>query len=264
MMTLKHGLSGLMTNIIKNLLCCLALVGVLTSHAFADEKPIYRVGIENVDYYPMFTKKEERNKTGFLIEVMELFAQQRGIEFEYIHLPITRFDEWYQRDNIDFRLPDNPLWNQNTHNLIYSEDIIKLGSDTVVLKKNQSTPMSNLKVIGSLYGFVPASHWRERVNSGNTTFIYENSMRVLIHMLAKGMVDGLDVNLSVVHHYAKELGYDTDDFAVSSKAPNYRYTYALSTISHPEIIKDFDAFLVTSHNEISLLKQRKDIFDSKQ
>ena len=263
-MTLKHGLSGLMTNIIKNLFCCLMLVGVLTSHAFADEKPTYRVGIENVDYYPMFTKKEERNKTGFLIEVMELFAQKRGVKFEYIHLPITRFAEWYQQDNIDFRLPDNPLWNQNTHNLIYSEGIIKLRSDTVVLKKNQSSPMSNLKVIGSLYGFVPASHWKERVNSGKTKFIYENSMRVLIHMLAKGMTDGLDVNLNVVQHYAKELGYDTDDFVVSSNAPSYQYAYALSSMDHPEIVKDFDDFLINSQNEISLLKQRKSIFDSKQ
>lgn len=253
-----------MTNLIKYLLCCLLLIEGLSASVLASEKHIYRVGIEDIEYYPMFTTKEERNKTGFLIGVMELFAKQRGVKFEYIHLPITRFEEWYRQESIDFRLPDNPIWNTNNDKLVFSADILQLPSHTVVLKKNQSTPVSNLKFLGSLHGFMPAFHWEERIKSGKTQFTFKSSIRVLIQMLVKGMVDGLDVNISVVHHYAKELGYNTDDFVESTEAPIFQYTYALSTMSHPEIIKDFDAFLVASQNEINLLKQRKNIVEVKQ
>jgi polar amino acid transport system substrate-binding protein len=239
-------------------------MGVFAVSVQAEDKPIYRVGIEDVDYYPMFTKKGDRYKTSFLIDVMELFAQKRGVKFEYIHLPISRFEEWYQQDSIDFRLPDNPMWNTNTENLVFSGDIIELRADTVVLKKNQHKPVSTLKVLGSLYGFVPGAHWGNHINTGRTKFVFESSMPVLVGLLKREMVDGLDVNLTVVHHHANELRYNTDDFVASTEAPNVQYTYALSTIAHPEIIKDFDAFLVASQNEISLLKQRKDIFDSKQ
>ncbi len=239
-------------------------MAVFSASVQAEDKPIYRVGVEDVDYYPMFTKKGGRYKTSFLIDVMELFAQKRGVKFEYIHLPITRFEEWYQQDSIDFRLPDNPIWNVNTENLVFSGDIIELRADTVVLKKNQHKPLSTLKVIGSLYGFMPGPHWKNRINSGKTKFVFESSMPVLVGLLKRGMVDGLDVNLTVVRHHAKELGYNKDDFVASTEAPSIQYTYTLSTITHPEIIKDFDAFLVASQNEISLLKQRKDIFDSKQ
>lgn len=239
-------------------------MAVFIASVQAEDKPIYRVGIEDVDYYPLFTKKGDRYKTSFLIDVMELFAQKRGVKFEYIHLPITRFAEWYQQDSIDFRLPDNPMWNINTENLVFSDDIIELRADTVVLKKNQHKPVSTLKVLGSLYGFMPGAHWKNRINTGKTRYVFENSMPVLVGLLKREMVDGLDVNLTVVHHHANELGYNTDDFVASIEAPNIQYTYALSTMAHPEIIKDFDAFLVASQNEISLLKQSKDIFDSKQ
>lgn len=253
-----------MVNLIKIIFSCLLLVSVSSACVEAEDKPTYRVGIEDVDYYPMFTKKGDRYKTSFLIDVMELFAQKRGVKFEYIHLPITRFGEWYQQDSIDFRLPDNPIWNVNTKNLLFSGGIIELRADTVVLKKNQYKPLSTLNVIGSLYGFIPGPHWKNRINTGKTKLVFESSMPVLVRLLKKGMVDGLGLNLTVVHHYAKEMGYDTDDFVASTETPNIQYTYTLSTMAHPEIIKDFDAFLVASQNEISLLKQRKDIFDSKQ
>lgn len=252
-----------MRNTIKKLACFVLLLCAFTTSALSNEEKVYRVGLEDVDYYPMFTKIDERSKTSFLVDVMELFAERNGLKFEYIHLPVTRFDEWYQQDDIDFRIPDSPIWSVKTDNLVFSQGIIKLRADTVVLKQDESKPLSSLKVLGSLYGFVPGPHWRDHISAGRTKFIYESSMSVLVRMLKKGMIDGLDVSIFVVHHYAKHLGYKPEDFVASSQAPSTHFSYQLSTMSYPEIIKDFDAFLVASQNEISMLKQRKNIFDVK-
>ena len=248
------------------LVSCLAVCTLFANTSVAAEQElmqqqIYRVGVEDIDYYPMYSDKSALDNPGFLIDVLEIFAKQHNIKFEYIHLPTTRFHEWYQKENIDFRLPDHSLWNSGNEGLVFSEDIINLRADTVVLKENRKLPESEIRTIGTLYGFIPGPQWASRIEENNIEFVYEGSTRILIRMLKKGLIDGLDLNIHVVKHYATELDYDANDFALAKHAPSTQFSYQLSTTSHPDIIRQFDAFLENAKNEIAALKRANNIYN---
>ncbi|MAI64638.1 MAG: hypothetical protein CL600_07175 [Alteromonas sp.] len=144
---------------------------------------------------------------------------------------------------------------------MFSEDIINLRADTVVLKENRKLPESEIRTIGTLYGFIPGPQWASRIEENNIEFVYEGSTRILIRMLKKGLIDGLDLNIHVVKHYATELGYDANDFALAKHAPSTQFSYQLSTTSHPDIIRQFDAFLENAKNEIAALKRANNIYN---
>ncbi len=96
------------------LVSCLAFCTLFASISVAAEQElmqqqIYRVGVEDIDYYPMYSNKSALDNPGFLIDVLEIFAKQHNIKFEYIHLPTTRFHNGIKRKISTFAFPTTPF-----------------------------------------------------------------------------------------------------------------------------------------------------------
>lgn len=73
------------------IVCVLVMSSWLSGMVYAaDDKKIYRIGVEDINYYPIQDFKHEPDR-GVIKDIMDAFSQQAGIEFEYIPLPIQRF-----------------------------------------------------------------------------------------------------------------------------------------------------------------------------
>lgn len=54
------------------------------------EDVVYRVGVEDLSYYPMMDFSEQ-DSTSILKQIMNDFAEAEGVTFEFIPLPIQQF-----------------------------------------------------------------------------------------------------------------------------------------------------------------------------
>ncbi|WP_088332474.1 hypothetical protein [Lacimicrobium sp. SS2-24] len=227
--------------------------------AHAHEQRVYRIGIEDLDYYPLFSSEHGHSAEdfGLLRQILERFARRQGIEFDYVSLPITRFNHWYREKHIDFRLPDNPLWNGSDElDLHYSDALFEFFPTTVVLKSHENLPFEQFQRLGILYGFTPSTHWQQRIESGDVTLVRDRSIRVLVRLLYMGAIDGLDLHQTAVAHYASELGFDPSQLVVAAKAvPESAVAYQMSTLHHEPLLASLNDYLVQEVEEINQLKR---------
>lgn len=213
----------------------------------------YRVGVEDYSYYPLYDFTQDR--PNLLKDVLNKFAEQHQIKFEYVPLPIRRFKSWYSKAKIDFRAPDNPYWRHDKKaKVIFSEPIHWISAGTVVLKSQRVKPMQEFEVVGIFNGFVPAEHWREALGDKKIDLVQASSVKLLTQYLFKGMVDGINNDIDTIRYEATLLGYDTSQLVVSETVPKVPFAYSLSTINHPEILEKFNQFLIEQSAQIASIK----------
>ena len=237
------------------------LTTLLVHASSVEDQTVYRVGVEDIDYFPLFTQAGTIPDQGYLIELMKLFSKHKGYQFEFVRLPIARFPDWYNNNDIDFRIPDNPLWTQPPNDLMFSDGLLNLDTVIVTLEDKQENELVTFKTIGTIQGFTPSPYWQKQLDRHRIKFVYENSMKVLIQLLVNGIVDGLDANLTVAQHYAQQLGHSPQRFVMANSSPVEHFEYHLSTIEHPKVIEQFNQFLEDNPSLIQGLKSRYQLQD---
>lgn len=221
---------------------------------------VLRIGVEDHAFYPLFSFAEGERKEGALEIILDRFAEQHDVTFEYVPLPITRFKHWYEQEHIDFRVPDNPIWHsQLQESLEFSEPMLRLSQSTVVLTENQSLSMEEFERLGTLYGFTPSEHWQKRIDSGELELMTDSSIKLLVRMLYNGVVQGLDLELSVVKHYAAKLGYNPEQLALASGIQKDSIGYHMSTLKYPSLLQQLNQFISVHRDQIQALLDAKGI-----
>lgn len=217
------------------------------SDVLANERKVYRIGVEDVDYLPLMSSRQDGSYQGVIVDILEGFAQEAGLTFQYIPLPITRFDTWYKQDDIDFRFPDHQVWQPDKkEGLFFSVDVIEMKQQLVILRKNEQLRASQVSRIGTLYGFSLGHYWQVMVDDRKLNVISDPSMSVLVRMLFNESLQGLDLEIAVVKHYAKQLNLDPDRLTYAKNIPTIPLHYRLSTKRHTQVLNQFNEY-VTKH-----------------
>ncbi|CAD5281911.1 conserved exported hypothetical protein [Alteromonas sp. 38] len=210
-----------------------------------------RVGVEAMNYFPVmdFTTTPHR---GLLSDIMADFGDVHHISFEFIPLPLQRFNHWFEDNAIDFRLPDNPRWTQSgTPGLIYGEALITVCDTSVVLAENSDMPMDEVTRLGLLNGFTPAEKWQEKRSDGTLTIANERSVRILTRMLLKGLVDAIDLNIATIKSELVSQGLPEDLVAIAKNVPANGVKYRISTQSQPEVLTKLNRYVVENRESIN-------------
>ncbi|MCV2884984.1 hypothetical protein OE749_09775 [Aestuariibacter sp. AA17] len=244
------------------LLCCMsASLVAFTLFANPHDKegnphttdPItFIVGVEDIDYYPYYAFVDSPHNNGFLRTILEQFGKAHHYQFEFIPLPVKRFDHWYEESKIDFRLPDNPLWHgREQQSLIYSAPILTLSTGTVVPKIAQYRPLREFGVIGTITGFVASPHWADMSASNELEIVNDVTVRSLVRLLYEGVIEGIDIDLYTSRYYAREMGFDESQIVYAAHVPSLEVQYYLSTIKHNHVIEEFNQYLNEHQSEIA-------------
>lgn len=228
---------------------CISLGKVVQASTFV-------MGVEDVSYYPYFDFAS--GQPSFAQALFDQFAKDNGHQISYLPLPIKQFPKWLYEENIDFKFPDNARWQEtnNTHHLkiYFSNEIVAMTAGTLVLAKNEHQQEGFFKNIGTITGFHPTL-WLKQIELGQVTIYEDSSSKILVKYLVNGLVDGLDIDLAVANFGLQKLQIQ-EKLVINEKVAKQIYSYQMSTVKFPEIVREFNQWLVKRSKFVDALKTK--------
>ncbi|MDX5406569.1 MAG: transporter substrate-binding domain-containing protein [Chromatiaceae bacterium] len=219
------------------------------------------VGTEDLNFYPHYDFTST-DSTGFANQVLRLFAEHYGYKLIFQPLPVKRL--YYELDNlVDFIYPDNPNWAKyqgSQASRIFSEPLIYNLGTTLVLPANKQITLEQFRTLAVIHGFTPtawlALHGQYRFK------LYEvPNAASAVSLVLRGQLDGADVEYNVAQHILRQQQQE-DALVVAQNLPMTRVAFHLSTIRHPEVLQQFNHFLLSHQAEITALKQKYQLTDN--
>lgn len=236
------------------------------------EQSVFSIGVQDVAYYPLYDFHNKRDS--FSLAVLEEFAIQTGIQFNFVALPIKRTDAWLKEEKVDFLFPDNPLFNTSKtwhEDIIYSIGVTELISGVITHRDHMNWREKQIRKVGILLGFTSAL-WSKEIASGDVELVRHSSSMVLVQQLLHKHIDALEIDSSVVANHLTQLGKE-GNAKVNLNMRHMVYSLHLSTLKHSKIVDRFDKFLTKNqpfvkslydkyglteqHKMIQLVKQGK-------
>jgi hypothetical protein len=89
----------------------------------------------------------------------------------------------------------------------------------------------------------------------------ENTPTAAINVAAAGRADGVYLGTVVANHLMTDVIKKPGILVFDDKLPNMKMEYSLSSINHPELIKQFDDYLVKEKDTVAKLKAKYHIVE---
>jgi polar amino acid transport system substrate-binding protein len=215
----------------------------------------YSVGVEAIDYYPLYAGHEEEYN-GFSRALLDAFAKDSGYTFNYVPLPVARlFETFLTGDSLDFKFPDNEKWSQKAKedkNVVYSEPLVQYIDGVFILPDNKTMTVEDLKTLGIIRGFT-AWEYMDRIQSGSLQIEESNDYDAMLMKAVKGRVGGAYSSVVVIQDKLEIMG-ESGSLIFAAHLPHTRSAYHLSSIKHPKIIDDFNAWMRENADTLQSLK----------
>jgi len=235
----------------------LIIVSSFLTQALAEKSPRFVVGVEYLEYFPQYSYDPKQGYRGAYKAILDMFAEEKGYEFEYKALPINQLYHAFIQQKLDFKYPDNALWNTKGKDQVkvhYSEQVLEFTDGIMVLKNRYGSGLGNLKTLGIPKGFTP-NGYTALVQQNEILLQEGNALKDVLGMLLIGQVDGAYVNKSVAN-YQLDYKYHMAGRAIfDDTLPFIKDAYRLSSIKHPDVIREFNVFLQDHKSSINAIKK---------
>jgi quinol monooxygenase YgiN len=224
---------------------------------------VFVIGVEAVNYYPFYNfSNESNNKPSFTRELLETFFKAQGHQIRFLALPVKRFDKWYIENSIDFKFPDNVRWRESSQylNLSYSVPVVNLTAGTYVVKAKANIARDNVERLATIFGFFPTL-WYDKISDKSITLVEESSPLSVVKHVLYGNVEATNIDKNVINYNLLILNKEPDEIVLNENIKNEHYAYHFSSIRYPQIIKQFNEYLVRNHQLLADLKQKYGIIE---
>ena len=232
------------------------LASILLAFTLQASAKNFVIGVESLNYYPIYLGRGN-TYTGYARELLDEFGKASGHKFTYKPLPVKRLLSEFLAGNLDFKYPDNSKWAPNAkqgHAITYSDSTIEYIDGLMMLPANSAVNVNNLKSIGTLRGFTPWVYMDD-ISKGTLKVSETDTLKSLISMTESQRVQGAYINVVVARYYIKNELKKAGLLTFNADMPHARDHFVLSSIKHPEVVKEFNAFL---KNNVSLVGKLKD------
>lgn len=220
--------------------------------------PLYRVGVEDVDYYPIYALSADGQYRGYARDLLDLFAAHAQIQLRYVPLPVQRLYHEYWAGRLDLVFPDSPRWHEvgKPQGVItYSQPLLTFQDVMLVLPARLGQPLERFRKLGFVRGFTPWKFHAEMA-AGLVEIHRAPSPEGLIRMTLAGYIDGANMAQQVARYHLGQLERPDALVAEPRLLPSGDSHYYLSSIRHPELIQRFDAFLRSERQAVAALKAK--------
>jgi hypothetical protein len=160
-----------------------------------------------------------------------------------------------QKQNLDFKYPDDPNWKSNLKKgiqIYYSNGLLTYIDGTVVKKENMK---KKIKILGTVSGFTPWDYL-DLIKANKVKLKENRNLKSLLINTKKGFIDGAYVNVEVAKNICKKLGLKQDSLVFDESLPFTKSGYRVSTIKHPKIIQELNHFIVTHKKFIDDIRKK--------
>lgn len=212
----------------------------------------YVVGTENIGYYPHYNVNENGEYEGFGRDILDRFAADAGHTFVYKPLPVARLMDEHLKGNLDFKYPDNKNWSSGAREglkIYYSDPIVGF-IDGVAAPET----IDELNSLSTVNGFTAWAYF-DQINSGEIKLHKQSDIAQLIRFVLAGRAQGAYFNIDVLKYHLRESGQQ-GALKFQEHLPYDASNYHLSTLSHPEVIKEFNQWLSNNSDVVEALKDK--------
>lgn len=229
---------------------------LMSMQASADHKIRFIVGVEKLEYFPQYSYDPQHGYRGAYKAILDLFAKKRGYAFIYKAFPINDLYSEFIKKSLDFKYPDNALWNSQAKHHVqvyYSEQVLPFTDGVMVLKNRYGKGLNNLKVLGIPKGFTP-NGYAHLISNQEIVLAEGDELKDVLGQLLIGNTDGAYVNKSVANYQLLNKFKMSGRAVFDDTLPFTQDSYRLSSIKHPKVIKEFNAFLHGNRQKINDIK----------
>lgn len=219
---------------------------------------LYRVGVEDVDYYPIFALSADNQYRGYARDLLDLFASHAEIQLRYVPLPVRRLYHDYWAGRLDLVFPDSPRWHEDGKPqaaITYSQPLLTFQDVMLVLPDRLGQPRERFRKLGFVRGFTPWKFHAEMA-AGEVEIHRAPSPEGLIRMTLAGYIDAANMARQVARYHLGQLERPDALVAEPGLLQSGDSHYYLSSIRHPELIQRFDAFLRSERQAVAALKAK--------
>jgi ABC-type amino acid transport substrate-binding protein len=240
----------------KRAACVLACLWLSAGFAHAGSRDLV-IGVEELDYYPAYSWRNGEY-VGAARDIFDAFAKARGYRFTYRAMPIKRLYVELLSDGIDFKFPDNPEWNSEAKvgkDLVYSNPVIAYVDGVSVRAENVGKGPDSIRTLGTVAGFTPFS-WLGRIRAGQVQLRENPRMDQLLKQVVLDRVDGAYASVAVMNYYLDHMLGMPGALVFDPALPHSRDHYRLSTVRHPEVVAEFNAWIAANQALVAAIKER--------
>ena len=222
--------------------------------AFAEK---FIIGVEDNRYLPHYAFENGEYK-GFGRDVLDAFFQSANYDFKYRAFPVARLFRSFVNAEVDFKYPDNAMWSmalKQDKPIVYSDPVIAVIDGVNVLPENKNRGPENIKLLGTIRGFT-TSNWLQRIKDETVILSENDSIILLIQQTIMGRIDGTYANIDVIQYLLNNTLKKPNALQFDPSLPHTRTHYHLSSIKHPEVIEEFNAWMKDNQDLILRIKQK--------
>jgi hypothetical protein len=223
--------------------------------AQAEEK-VFVVGVQDIENYLPYSEYKEGNYLGFNRKLLDMFAKSKGYRFVYKPLPLMRLYRDYILGQFDFKYPDNVYWSADIKTgvqIYYSKPVVTYTDGVLVLPEHEGRRLDQIRNLGVILGFTPAPY-QKLIDSGQIKPFTSFSYQRLLRKVMLGQLDGVYSNIAVAEKYLKSNLGKPGALVFDAGLPHVQSTRHLSSIKYPELLQEFDRFLIEKKADIAKLK----------
>lgn len=211
-------------------------------------QPTYIVGVEDHDYYPHYSYKNNQfNGAGD--KILAAFTATQGYQFIYHALPVARLFHTFTQDQLDFKYPAHPQWGKSLKKdkkIYYSTPVFRYIDGVMVHPSNKGRTIGKFKKLGTILGFtVNTPEWVKLLKNKDVTLYTARNFSNLTNMTRLHYIDGIYANIVVSRNRLHKMG-QVNALIFDSSLPYTDDFYYLATTKHAEIITEFNAFLAAN------------------
>ncbi len=223
--------------------------------AFAADKPLV-VGVEEQDYLPNYGWKDGVY-LGVGADILTAFAADQGYKVTFRPLPIRRLYAETLNGAVDLKFPDSPEWGSDFKKgmqLTYSTPVLGFVDGVLVKSDRLGRDISKIRTLGTMGGFTVSNEWRSRIAAGAVDLKENSRMDQLLRQVIVDRVDGAYVSIAAALYVADKVLGQKGVLAFDSSLPFQRGNYLASSVSHPEIIQQFNHWMAEHPDQIKAIK----------
>ncbi|HLO76367.1 MAG TPA: transporter substrate-binding domain-containing protein [Magnetospirillum sp.] len=237
-------------------LAVLGLCALAIQPAHAERRDLV-VGVEELDYFPCYAIKNGEY-VGAARDILDAFAKDRDYSLTYRPLPIKRLFAELVSGGIDLKFPDNPYWSTDVkqgRSIAYSKPVIAYIDGAMVRPDTVGKGVDGVHTLGTVSGFTPFA-WLDLIRAGKVVVKENPRMDLLLRQVALERMDGAYASVAVGIYHLENVLKTPGALVFDPSLPHSRDSYRVSSLTHPELVAEFDAWMAANQSLVKAIKAR--------
>lgn len=230
-------------------------LSALSGTASSQDKT-YTVLVQDYKELPPYSGYADGEYTGFNRELLDLFAESKGYTFEYVALPVKRLFYEFSNGAGDLKYPDNENWAlhiKKDASIHYSDPAVEYVNGVLVQPENKGKGIDTIGSLGLVAGWTPLG-FQDQIKAGSIKLLENNSYAGLMKQAILGRIDGAYSNVATSKYYLANVLEQPNALVFDDTLPHVRSARVLSSVKHPKLIEEFNAFLRDNAEAVEQLK----------